>query len=285
MANSVEQAVGGDLLGLARLVVLDHHALHQAPGSLLALDLHALRVVAHLDLGVGRQAARVGLGGPQEVLAHQHSHLGRLLGKVNALLDRRVTASNHDQRLLAEDRQAAVAHGACGHAVAPVLLLTGQIQTPGFRAGGNDDAVGGVRLLLEGVVVAHGVEPELERAGAEVDFANGLAHDLGAAGLALRAHLVHERRALDLGEAREVLDLVGGGQLAARGDAQGQEALVHDGLEVGARGVDGGGVAGGAGADDYDLAVHFAGLLEDCGGLRGLGLVEGGCGGGGSSER
>ena len=139
-------------------------------------------------------------------------------------------------------------------------------------------------LLLEVVVVAHGVQPELERTGAQVDLANGLADDLGAAGLALCAHLVHKGGTLDLGEAGEVLDLVGGGELAAGGDAEGEETLVHDGLEVGAGGIDGGGVAGGARADDDDLAVHFASLLEDCGGLRGLGLVEG-SGGGGGSER
>ena len=294
MTDSVEQSVGGDLLSLASLVVLDHHALHQTPGSLLALDLHTLRVVADLNLGVGCETARVGLGGAQEVLAHEHGHLGRLLGEVNALLDRRVTTSDHDQRLLAEDRQAAVAHGACGDTVAPVLLLAGQVQTSGFRAGGDDDAVGGVGLLLEVVIVAHGVQPELERTGAQVDLANGLADDLGAAGLALCAHLVHKGGTLDLGEAGEVLDLVGGGELAAGGDAEGEEALVHDGLEVGARGVDGGGVAGGAGADDDELGVHGAGLLLEGGGCRGGevggegggggGVVEGCSGGGGGGE-
>jgi len=284
VANSVEQTVRSNLLRLASLVVLDHQALHQAPRTLVALDFHTLSVVAHLDLGVGRQTARVGLGSAQEVLAHEHSDLGGLLGQVNALLDRRITTADHDERLLAEDRQAAVADSAGRHTVAPVLLLASKIETPGLGAGRNDDAVGGVRLLLEVRVIAHGVQPVLEGALRQVDLAHGLADDLGAAALALGAHLVHERRALDVGEAGEVLDLVGGGELAAGGDAEGEEALVHDGLEVGARGVDGGGVAGGAGADDDELGVHAARLLLESGGRCGGDVVGDGGGGGGVVE-
>lgn len=56
-----------------------------------------------------------------------------------------------------------------------------------------------------------------------------------------------------------VLDVVGGGQLAAGGDAEGEEALVQDWAQVGARGVDCGGVGGGAGADYGERSVHAAG--------------------------
>lgn len=285
VADGVEEAVGGDLLGLAGLVVLDDHALHEAARAFLALDLDALRVVAHLDFGVGGEAARVGLACAQNVAADKHGDLAGLLGQVDGLLDRGVAAADHDERLLAENGQAAVAHGAGAHAVAPEFVLAGEIEAAGLGTRGDNDAVRRVRLLLQVLVVAHGVEPVLERSLGEVDLADGLGDDLGAAGLALRAHLVHERRALDHLEAGEVLDLVGGGELAAGGDSQGEETLVHDGLEVGAGGVDGGGVASGAGADDDDLGVHVASLVEDLGGGRdegggGGGVVESGRGGG-----
>ena len=58
-----------------------------------------------------------------------------------------------------------------------------------------------------------------------------------------------------------VLDVGGDGELAARLDALDQDRLQH-----GARGIDGGGVAGGAGADDDDLGVGsfgHSGLLAE----------------------
>ncbi len=75
----------------------------------------------------------------------------------------------------------------------------------------------------------------------------------GADMLGLRPHLLHEPGALDhLGEAGIVLDIGGGGELAA-GLAAGDEQR----LEHGAGGVDRRGVAGRAGPDDDDLVVHL----------------------------
>ena len=75
--------------------------------------------------------------------------------------------------------------------------------------------------------------------------------DLGADMLGLRPHLLHQPGALDhVGEARIVLDVGGDGQLAAGLDAGDQHRLQH-----GARGIDGGRVAGRAGADDDQLGV------------------------------
>ncbi len=74
-------------------------------------------------------------------------------------------------------------------------------------------------------------------------------HDVRAEPLGLGAEAAHQLRAVDaLREARVVLDLAGEHQLAA-----GRGAREHDGLEVGARGVDGGGEPGRPGADDQDL--------------------------------
>jgi hypothetical protein len=47
----------------------------------------------------------------------------------------------------------------------------------------------------------------------------------------------------------------GGRQLAARRDAVGQEPLKEDGVQLGAGGVDGGGVGRGAAADDAHLGL------------------------------
>lgn len=56
----------------------------------------------------------------------------------------------------------------------------------------------------------------------------------------------HQGGALDVHESREVLNLIGGGQLTTSSDSESEEALVQDRLEVCTSGIDGGGVAGGA---------------------------------------
>ena len=82
-------------------------------------------------------------------------------------------------------------------------------------------------------------------------------HQRGAEALGLGAHVLHQLRALDpLREARVVLDVRGEHELAARA-----EALDHQRRQVGARGVDGRGVAGGAAADDDHLVQVRQGAL------------------------
>ncbi len=64
-------------------------------------------------------------------------------------------------------------------------------------------------------------------------------------------HLLHQPRTLDhLGEARIVLHIGCDGELAA-----GLNALDEDRLQHGARRIDRGGVAGGAGADNHEFGV------------------------------
>ena len=75
--------------------------------------------------------------------------------------------------------------------------------------------------------------------------------DPGADMLGLLLHLLHQPGALDdVREARIVLDVGGDGELAA-----GLDALDQDGFQHGARGIDGGGVAGRSRADNHDFGV------------------------------
>ena len=83
-----------------------------------------------------------------------------------------------------------------------------------------------------------------------------LGEELGAEAGGLLAEAHHQLGAHDaLGEAGEVLDLGGEHELAAGlvAGADGSPSMTS-GREVGAGGVDGGGEAGGAGADDDDVA-------------------------------
>ena len=100
----------------------------------------------------------------------------------------------------------------------------------------------------------------------EVDRGDVVGDQLGAEALGLLAQVVHEVRAHDaVGEAGEVLD-VGGVHQRATG---GHRALEHERREVGARGVDRGGVTGRARADDDHVAdVVTTAASRECLGRR-----------------
>jgi hypothetical protein len=191
------------------------------------------------------------LRAPRRALA-QRAHLGAVLGQERGLLHRRVAAADHGDGLVAEDGRGAVADGAGGDALVPeALLLIGAGEGEAARNGaGGDDHGLGLDLLLLG--------EDLEGALGEVHALHGLGEYLRAHAQALLAHAVGEIHAQDaLREAGEVLHVGGGGQLAARRDAVGQEALEEHRRQLGARGVDRGRVRGGAGADD----AHLGGQL------------------------
>ena len=140
--------------------------------------------------------------------------------------------------LLAEERR--VTGRAGRDAASLVLLLRLDPEPAGARAGGDDD---GPRAVL---VVA---DPDPERLLGEVDAGDVVGHVLRAEPLGLAPEVGHHLRAHDpVGVAGVVLDVAGDHQLAAPG-----EALDHERLQVGARRVERGRVAGGAAADDDQL--------------------------------
>jgi hypothetical protein len=176
--------------------------------------------------------------------------LRRELGEEAALLHRRVAAADHEERPVAEHRQGTVAHRARRDALLPELALAGAGDVVPLRggAGGDDERARLALAVLRGVA---------ERPAREVDLHDRLGVDDRAEALRLRAHARDELGAVDaLGEPGEVLDVGGGRELAAGRDAAGHEALEQDRPEVGARGVDRGGVGGGAAPDDDDVVGH-----------------------------
>lgn len=190
VSDGVEETLCLDGLLLLGDVVAHDKMRHEAALLVLALDLGCARVEQDFDLGVCSEPPGVGARRPQLVTADQDSDLLRLLGQVQRLLDSRVTAANDDQGLVAEHGQTAVADSACRNTVTPVFLLARQVETACLGTSRNDDRVGGVLLLLNLLVVTHGVQPVLEGAGFEVDLCDGLGDDLSAAGFGLCTHLV-----------------------------------------------------------------------------------------------
>ena len=131
------------------------------------------------------------------------------------------------------------------------------MESLGGGTGGDDEGVGGDWLL---VLVELG--PELEWSGGEVDLGDSLCDDVVAELDGLLSHAVHELTAHEtVWETGEVLNLGGGGQLAAGSDTVGHHTLVHGGRDLSAAEVDGGGVGGRAGTNDSNLVVNHCDVV------------------------
>ena len=120
-------------------------------------------------------------------------------------------------------------------------LLGRQAEPAGRGAGGDDERAGADELA---------VHCELEGSFADVGGGEVAVGDLGAEAGRLLLHVVDELGTLDaVGPSGEVFDQRGDGELAS-----GLVAFEDERLEVGARGVDGGGKACAAGAQDDAVA-------------------------------
>jgi hypothetical protein len=118
--------------------------------------------------------------------------------------------------------------------------LGGKPEQPGGRACRDDQGSRGVFRVAG---------PDREGLGGEIDGRDVPAHDLGAKPLGLHPHLGNEIRPHDpVTEPRPVLDQRRQRQLPAR-----FEPLDQQRLQIGARGIERRGQAGGTRADDDDV--------------------------------
>ena len=159
-------------------------------------------------------------------------------GQEGGLLHGRVAAADHGDVLVAEEEAVAGGAGADPHAEQGVLA--GDAEMTGRGTHGQDDRAGVMGFVADG--------DGLDRSG-QVDRVDVFHAQVGAEAQGLLTHLIHQFGAHDaVFEAGVVLDLGGGHQRAAE-----LAALEDQGLELGARGVHGGGVTGRTGADDDDV--------------------------------
>lgn len=250
VADGVEEAIGANDLLVARDGVLDSQMGQQAHGLVFTQGLEGNSVETDGDLGVSEETVGHGLASTQLMTANQHGNAAAILGQEHGLLGGRVATSDHVERLVTEDRHGAVANSAGADSVLPVFVLTGQVETAGVGAGGDDDGVGGTGGSIVGAVVVF--RPHLEGALRKVQLRNGLRDDLGAEAGGLLAHALHQLGSVDaVREAREVLNVRGGGQLAAGGGAVRQHALVENGTQFRPREINCSSVCSGAGPDNW----------------------------------
>src|SRR5690606_4851465 len=235
VADGDEHGAELDVAGFAALHVAHAHALHFAAVTQYFVE-HV--VPEYFDVAVALLLEQLFLQdflGAQAVAAVHECHLAGDVGEVQGLFHGGIAAAHHGHLLATVEK--AVAGGAGADAAAHVLLFRGQAEVLRRGAGGDDQRVTGVGA---------GAAGQAEGAYTPVCLLDVAEHDVGFEALGVLLHALHQRRAGQaFNVARPVVDFRRGGQLAS---------LLHAGddrgLEVGARGVDGGGEAGRAGAKD-----------------------------------
>ncbi|MNL18557.1 hypothetical protein D3C87_1397070 [compost metagenome] len=167
--------------------------------------------------------------GLELVAAVNQGDLAGDMRQVQRLFHGRVAAANHrDFLVLVEET---VAGGAGGHAAAHERLLRRQAQVLCRGARGDDQRVAGVLAR---------VADQADRLLGQLGRVDVIEDDFGVEAFGVGQETLHQVRALHaIGVGGPVFHVGGGHQLAALGQAGDQH-----GLEVGAGGVDGGGVAG-----------------------------------------
>ncbi len=220
--------------------VLDLHAGDRLR-VLRADDLVDRMIPDDLDLGVLEQAVLQDLLRAEVVAPMDDGDALGEVGQEDRFLDGGVaSADDHHFLALVEE---AVAGGAGRDAVAFEVLFRGDAEPARLGAGADDQRV--ARIGVAGLALEHKGAP------LQIDLGDLVHDDFGADMLGLGAHLLHEPRPLDdIGEARVVLDVGGDGKLAAR-----LRALDQQGVQHGARRVDGGRVARRARSEDQNLCM------------------------------
>uniref|UniRef100_E6Q0D3 Uncharacterized protein n=1 Tax=mine drainage metagenome TaxID=410659 RepID=E6Q0D3_9ZZZZ len=196
-------------------------------------------VGADFNFGVSHGASEHDLAGAEAVATMEQVNLRGKAGEKERLFHGRVAAADDSDFLVAEEES--VAGGATGDAVPDERLFIGKTEPARACAGGDDQRARAYltrrRLEPEGMDTEIGGD---QMGGAE----------LGAKAGGLLLHVLDQFGPLNaLGPAGKVLDQSGDGKLST-----GFVAFEHKRLEVGARGIDGGGKASATGAEDYGIA-------------------------------
>ncbi|MNS96887.1 hypothetical protein D3C72_1312050 [compost metagenome] len=183
--------------------------------------------------------------GAELVAAVDQGDLAADVGQVQRFFDGGVAAAHHDHVLVAVEK--AVAGGAAGHAAAHEGLFRGQAQVFGRCAGGDDEGVAGVDLAR--------VAGQREGALGQINLGDVVEQHFGVEAFGVLLETLHQVGALDaIRVGGPVIDVRGGHQLAALGQAGHQ-----DGAEVGACRIDGRRVTGGAGTEYQNFSVRRRG--------------------------
>jgi hypothetical protein len=166
------------------------------------------------------------------------------ISQVKCFLNGCIAAADDGDRLVAVEK--AIAGGAGRNALAHEFFFGGQAKILGRCAGRDNQRVAGIGA---------GVADQREGLFGQLGGVNVIEDDFGVEALGVRFKAGHQFRALHaVGIGGPIVDIGGGHQLAALGHAGD-----HHRFQIGAGGIDGGGIAGGAGTQDQDTCVGGCG--------------------------
>ncbi|VTR68443.1 conserved hypothetical protein [Desulfosarcina cetonica] len=234
-----EHAVHIQFAGVGGDGVLEGNPLHAV---LAGMDRRHHGVPEHLNVAVVEKPLLKDLACPQLAAPVGDVNLLTELGQIECLLGGTVAAADDDHGLAPEKE--AVAGGAIGNALAVKLPFAGNVEFPGAAAGSQNHGMG-----LEGIPVG-----QLHRMVVEprIQHRHLLGDHIQVVGLGVLGKLHGKFGAADMDEAGIVLDFVAHGHLPA-GDA-----LFHQSrLQRRPHGVDGGGKAAGATADNDQIVKRI----------------------------
>ena len=219
------------------------------PGDLGRLgdpeDLVHDRVPDDVDFRIPEQPVLQDLLGAQGVAPVDEGHAPRVVCQIDRFLDRGIAAADDDHLLVSEKEP--VAGRAGRHAKPAEFRLARHAEPARLRAGRDNDR-------LADIAVAR-IAGRDKRPARQIERGDLIENDAGSDMLGLALHLLHQPGTLDdVGETGIVLDIGRDRHLSAGLHAGDQQRL-----QIGARGVDRGGVAGRPGADDQDSAVVLLG--------------------------
>ncbi len=213
----------------------------------VAEDLVEFRIPLDADIaafGLGEKLIDEDGFGLEAVAAMDNHHFGGDSRKIKRFLDGRVAPADDGDTLAFVEES--IACGAGRHAFSAVVFLGGDTQVLGGGAGSDDEGVGRVPA---------GITFENERALLQICRMNMIEKHFGLETLGVAAHAVHQVRAKQAFDvAWPIIDLGRGHQLAALFETGDQQRR-----QVGARGVNGGGVARRSGSKNQQAAVAGVG--------------------------
>ena len=224
------------------------HAGQPAAGRIADKVIDCL-VPGDRDLFVGKQPVLQDLFRAEGIAAVDHRHVGRMVGEIERLFNRRIAAADHHDLLAAIEET--IAGGAGRYALAAQFLLARNTQPARLGAGRDHQGFAFIDIAR--------IAGRPERRARQVDVDDGVPQHAGADMFCLSLHFLHQPGPLDdIAETGIVLDISGDGQLPAR-----LQPLDDDGLHPGAGAIDRGRKPCGAGTDD-----EHAGSVDCHGNLR-----------------
>src|SRR5882724_5668409 len=169
------------------------------------------------------------------------------VGQIQSFLDRGIAAADNGHVLALVEES--VAGRAAGNAFAHECAFGGQAEIFRRRARCDDQGIAGIDRL---------VTDQLEGFFTQLYGVDMVENNLGVEALGMLEEALHQLRSLHAHDVSGPVVHVGGGRELATLDHSGDQRR----LEVGARSVDGSGVAGGTGTQDEESGMFYFGSHE-----------------------